>query len=116
MKFLFKHGKIIAVPYDFDVSGLVDAPYAAPNGTLGILSVKPRVYLGFEEDPQNLYNSLYSIYGNRTDLIDLIMDMKFVNRDSRIYMVEYLEDFFDNFESIKSGEKNILELVNMVSP
>ena len=116
VKLLLKDGKIIAVPYDFDFSGLVDAPYAAPNGTLGILSVKSRVYLGFEEDPQNLYNSLYSIYGNRTDLIDLIMDMKFVNRDSRIYMVEYLEDFFDNFESIKSGEKNILELVNMVSP
>jgi hypothetical protein len=34
------------VPYDFDMSGLVDAPYAAPPEQIRIKSVRTRVYRG----------------------------------------------------------------------
>ncbi|MFZ9396377.1 MAG: hypothetical protein ACO25F_10000 [Erythrobacter sp.] len=35
------------LPYDFDNSGLVDAPYAIPNAILNIRTVKTRVYRGY---------------------------------------------------------------------
>jgi hypothetical protein len=36
-----------SVPYDFDYSGLVDAPYAVPPEGFGIRSVRSRAYNGF---------------------------------------------------------------------
>ena len=38
---------IIAVPYDYDFSGAVNAPYAVPPPQLNIQSVRQRVYRGF---------------------------------------------------------------------
>lgn len=40
-------GTTIPVPYDFDFSGFVDAPYATPPEQLGISSVRQRVYRGY---------------------------------------------------------------------
>ena len=34
------------VPYDFDISGMVQPPYAAPDPNLGITSVRDRLYRG----------------------------------------------------------------------
>jgi hypothetical protein len=38
---------VIPVPYDFDFSGLVDAPYATPPDQLRIASVRQRQYRGY---------------------------------------------------------------------
>lgn len=38
---------LLAVPYDFDFSGAVNAPYASPPEQLKIQSVRQRVYRGF---------------------------------------------------------------------
>ncbi|MEZ5921634.1 MAG: hypothetical protein R3C60_09825 [Parvularculaceae bacterium] len=35
------------VPYDFDVSGFVDAPYALPPDKLGVRNVRQRLYRGY---------------------------------------------------------------------
>jgi hypothetical protein len=40
-------GTVVPVPYDFDFSGLVDAPYAFPPEQLRIHSVRQRLYRGF---------------------------------------------------------------------
>ena len=39
-------GQRFTVPYDFDYSGLVDAPYAIPGKHLGLASVRDRLYRG----------------------------------------------------------------------
>ncbi len=40
-------GQVVAVPYDFDLAGAVNAPYASPNPDLGIRSVRQRLWRGF---------------------------------------------------------------------
>lgn len=45
--FLLPDGTYHPVPYDFDFSGLVDAPYATPAALLGTRSVRERVFRGF---------------------------------------------------------------------
>jgi hypothetical protein len=40
-------GQAIPIPYDFDYSGLVGAPYAVPPEGLGISNVKQRLYRGY---------------------------------------------------------------------
>lgn len=41
------NGTVIPIPYDFDFSGMVDAPYATPPDELHIGSVRDRVYRGY---------------------------------------------------------------------
>lgn len=38
---------VIPIPYDFDFSGLVDAPYATPPGEMTLSSVRQRRYRGY---------------------------------------------------------------------
>ena len=38
---------LLPVPYDFDFSGLVDAPYAVPPDDIPVASVRTRVYRGY---------------------------------------------------------------------
>ena len=40
-------GTVVAIPYDFDFSGLVNAPYASPPDELRIHSVRERKYRGY---------------------------------------------------------------------
>jgi hypothetical protein len=44
--FVRADGMLVPVPYDFDASGLVDAPYALPDERLPIASVRQRLYRG----------------------------------------------------------------------
>ena len=44
---LTSNKKLIPLTYDFDMSGFVDASYAEVNETLGIASVKDRLFRGF---------------------------------------------------------------------
>jgi len=104
VKFMDKKGKIIPVPYDFDFSGLVNAPYAVPNSNFGLTSVQQRIYLGFPEDVGKLHGTIYHVVGKRADLESVIMDFKYLNYASRLEMIEYLSTFFDNPESFKKGE------------
>jgi hypothetical protein len=49
---------IVPVPYDFDFSGLVDAPYANPDPKLGIVSVRERSY---RKDARSYLEEFFSI-------------------------------------------------------
>lgn len=85
----------IAVPYDFDHAGIVNAPYAHPAEELQMSSVRERRYRGFciEDMHQfdaviHLYNSLkneiYSTYTTCT-----LLDEKYIKTT-----VKYLDDFY----------------------
>ena len=57
-RLFYVDGMIVPVPYDFDMSGLVDASYAVVsqvrNEVLPIDKVTKRLYRGFEADVQTL--------------------------------------------------------------
>jgi hypothetical protein len=96
----------IAVPYDFDHAGIVEAPYAKPAPELKMLSVTERRYRGYcIEDIQifeptiELFNSkkdeIYSLYATST-----ILDEKTIKSTTK-----YLNSFFatiNNSKKLKS--------------
>ena len=96
----------VAVPYDFDHSGMVDAPYAGPPVELQMQSVKQRRYRGycvadmkmFEpiiEQYKHLKNDIYGVYTGCA-----LLDPKYVKS-----MVKYLDDFYETIESPKAWQK-----------
>lgn len=89
-------GAIILVPYDYDFSGFVDAPYAVPNPDLGILSIKERVYMGAKDNEMMIRLALEKTLLKKEALYAVIKDCKMLNSDVRWELTTYLDTFFQN--------------------
>jgi hypothetical protein len=83
------------IPYDFDFSGLVNAPYATPDEQFGILSVTTRVYRGYARTMPELENTLARFRDTRGRVDSLISDFKWLGREERKAMLTYLSGFYD---------------------
>ena len=84
---------VILVPYDFDFSGLVDAPYALPNNNVGQRSIKQRVYIG--QYPNERSNIQGYLAAKRADLYAIISDFKFLDWTIQGEMKGYLDRYFE---------------------
>lgn len=109
LKFLEKNGKIFAVPYDFDFTGLVNAPYLAIDSGYGIKSRHQRIYLGFPEDVPDLHSATHSVAGKRLLLENIIKNFKPLNLVSRKDILAYLAAYFDNPDVVKVAERIAVE-------
>ena len=65
-------GTVFAVPYDFDMSGLVDARYATPNPALNLRSNRERLYRGHCAYNDHIDASVDRFLRLRADLYGLI--------------------------------------------
>lgn len=92
------------VPYDFDFSGLVDAPYATPSAVLGTRSVRERVYRGFCRpgvDASALFEAFRAIRESATRLFREQPELEPKRAESAI---RYLDEFYRTIESRRARE------------
>lgn len=109
VKMFEKKGKIILVPYDFDFSGLVDAPYAIPNPNYNLKSTKDRVLVGYSFLEYPLHANIYNVHGKRATLIKLIKEFKNLPLASRFEMIEYLNSYFLIVEDLENEHEIALQ-------
>ena len=105
IKFLSKDGKYLIVPYDFDFSGLVDAPYATVRSELEIENNQQRVYLGFKEDLDNYSDVKILFQSKKEELLRTIQTNESLSRRSKKEMIKYLESFYDEIDSIQLAKE-----------
>ncbi|HMO38196.1 MAG TPA: hypothetical protein PKC76_04520 [Saprospiraceae bacterium] len=91
--------KNIIVPYDFDFSGIVSAPYARPDATLGIRTVRERVLLGFEHSGEEMAPTIEFFKAHKKVFLDYIHKFKPLSVEARREMIEYIESFYRCLES-----------------
>jgi hypothetical protein len=94
IKVLEKNGQLIAIPYDFDFSGMVNAPYAIPNVDYGLTSVQQRVYMGFETKVEDIKESIQKLVAMRGTLRKMVKNQKLLNRTGRYDVWTYLDSYF----------------------
>lgn len=86
---------LVAVPYDFDWAGLVDAPYATPDPQLGIRTVRDRKFLGFCREPHEIRAVLVRLRARERDLYALFHESPHLDPDVAEESVAYLRSFFE---------------------
>ena len=86
--------KILYVPYDFDLSGFVDAPYAFPPPELRIDKVTQRRYRGFCTDRDTLKKALDTVVSKRPDIVELIESLPVLSDKDKQRRIAYLDQFF----------------------
>lgn len=82
------------VPYDFDLSGLVNARYARPDPSLRIRKVTQRRYRGFCIPREALENALGKIIARRGDILDVISESPGLSEKEIAATTGYIEKFF----------------------
>lgn len=100
VKLLSKNDKYIIVPYDFDFSGLVGAPYATINTEYQMKSNKDRIYLGFQEDLENYDEVTFFFSLKKEAILQTIRDCDLLTRKNRREMIKYIKSFYDDIEDI----------------
>lgn len=87
------------VPYDFDFSGLVDAPYAIPKEDLGLASVKERLYRGLPRTMDEVDKVLKLFREKKEAIQKLVMGFELLSQRQREEMIDYMEEFYKTIES-----------------
>lgn len=96
-------GKFIPVPYDFDLSGIINTRYAAPPVNLGINKVTQRLYRGFCDNNDIVPATLSHMQSNREAIYAAFMNDR-IRDKTRKKMSKYLDRFFaiaDNDKKIR---------------
>lgn len=94
--------RLFLVPYDFDLSGLVNAYYAQPDPSLRISSVRKRMYRGYCLPTGELSSALQTIMEREADIATLPFNTPGVGEKEMKTASKYLEAFF---KSVKNIEK-----------
>ena len=101
-------GSQFPLPFDFDMSGLVDAEYAGPAKTLPIDDVRERYYLGFCH-PDTDWDSLFDTYLDaRETILSMVDEVPALDKQSIRSVNRFLDKFFNTLNSNKSREKKIV--------
>lgn len=84
----------IPIPYDFDFSGFVAAPYAVPRNDLGQRTVRQRIYQGELRDPAELKAMSELFFQHRETLLSDIRKFTYLDNNSRLDLQDYVNTFY----------------------
>jgi hypothetical protein len=83
------------VAYDFDFSGLVNAPYASPPETTDLKSVTERFYMGYVRTMDELRATAGVFISKEKEILDLVKNFDLLGERQKAEMTEYLKEFFE---------------------
>jgi hypothetical protein len=92
---LERNDRLFYVPYDFDLAGLVNAPYAEPAPELKLRSVKRRRYRGFCTDRQTLADAVHLASSQQEAISELIQALPVLTDRDKKRRTAYLGAFFE---------------------
>lgn len=85
---------ITAIPYDFDQSGFVNAPYAGANPRFRLRSVRQRLYRGRCVNNEHIADSVQRFQDEREEILALLEAYPHISNSTRKTLVRYTGDFY----------------------
>lgn len=96
------------VPYDFDMTGLVNPPYAVPNPKLPIDSVTKRFYRGLKQDDAVLDTVINEYLDKRHDIYELWESTELIDEKEKVRILAFIDEFFYILENEDAFAKEIV--------
>jgi hypothetical protein len=100
---------LIPVPYDFDYSGLVDAPYAVPPEGFRISSVRSRVYQGYCRHNDQALAAAAEFRAQRPAIEALLGRIPSMEEGTRRKALSYLARFYDDISTDEALRGRVLK-------
>ncbi len=102
-------GKFVPVPYDFDYTGMVDAPYAIPPKGIGARNVRQRVYRGYCVHNAGTLAAAAEFRARRPAIEALFGQIPGLEERTRSKALAYLRSFFDQIATDEMVRSQILK-------
>jgi hypothetical protein len=91
--------KLFAIPYDYDFSGAVGAPYASPPAQLPIKTVRERLYRGYCQPDSILSGALARFRASKDSIYAAVRAVTPLDERDRRSMLSYFDGFFETIEN-----------------
>ena len=100
----------IPIPFDFDYSGIVGAPYATPPPELGLKTVRARLFRGYSF-PENIYREVINTFNAyRTPIYAVYRSCDPLDRGTLKKTLKYLDSFYKTINNPKRFENEIVRV------
>lgn len=99
----------IAVPYDFDWAGFIDAPYAVPSSNLQIKYVTDRLYRGYYRSEEQL-QAVFSIFKScKNEIIALLANFQYLDPKAKNQNIKYINSFYEIIDNEKVVKREFID-------
>jgi hypothetical protein len=92
----------VAIPYDFDWTGVVNASYALPAENVGTETVRERLFLGICRSEDVFRARLNDFARHKDDFYKIINDFPYLKPREKADVINYLDQFFNQL----AGNRN----------
>ncbi len=99
----------IPVPFDFDFSGLVDAPYALPAEHLPIKSIKERHFNGYCRTLEDFKAEINYLITLKSKINSCIINFSLLDDGSKAKIIDYIEGFYGVIGSDRQIQHEFVE-------
>jgi hypothetical protein len=100
-------GRYLPVPYDFDITGFVDPPYAVVDYQLPIKKVRTRLYRGICRDAATQQQAVAHFLAARASILDTLRTETALDERSRGQAIGYVEEFFAILDDPKRFDRQV---------
>lgn len=94
--------------FDFDFSGLVNAPYAEPNPRYRLPNVRVRRFKGRCVYDEQLQKTIEYFHEKKDDLYRIVDEQELLSRISRSSARKYIDTFYERIASPADIEKSLI--------
>ncbi|MCZ6640273.1 MAG: hypothetical protein O7F71_01745, partial [Gammaproteobacteria bacterium] len=92
---LFQAGEsLLSIPYDFDLSGLVNAKYAKPDIEMGLRSIRDRRYRGYCRNNDFLDDNIALFNQEKAAILDFVQTSQYLPKRKKKSAISYIEGFY----------------------
>ncbi len=107
-------GPVIPLPYDFDWSGVISAPYAKPAPDVGVSHVRQRRYWGICR-PDEEFAPVFELFNDRrSEIYDLWRRQEGLEESRLERTIEYFDEFYEIInDSGKTKREIVMKCRNM---
>ena len=107
------HSLLVTIPYDFDYSGLVSAPYAAHHESLDLSTVDVRYYQGWCHTQEEVDNVLSTFREKKQAILSLPYHIQGFDERSVKHTTAFLHGFFDVIETPAKLKNQVIKHCDM---
>ncbi len=97
----------IPVPFDFDLTGVVNADYAIPPPGLGIETNRDRMFLGICRTREAYQGELMAFLEKKEEFYSIVTNFPYLSKAEKRDIIVFLDQFFDQLEKPRSFDKMI---------
>ena len=101
-------GPLVAIPFDFDFSGIVNAPNAVPDTERGVSRIGQRVYRGWCANNGQIESSIARFQESRATLYAEVAALQELEPSVRDRVAEYMDGFYDIIADPQAVEREII--------